>query len=732
MQEPGLQESTPEWLLDAFVDGVVLIDSEWCVRFTNRAAETVLGTERAALVGKVLGRDLPEPPPERWAIYREVMQNRSRQVIRDVQSTYAGLEDQIFDVEVHPSPTGGIAIVFRAVTERARMEKEARSRAEEAERRIRESEALREIGRDLLSRAEPAKVLERIAHHTRELLGAGYAAVAVVEESGQTEWLAIVGNQADTWKSHRFPSGKGTAGRVVAANRPLIIENFPDSPQFPADEFPVHVSEAMRSAVAVPLHTPAGEAFGALIAGWRTPVRVTEREVDLALALAQPASLAIENARLLNEAREAQQEAEAANLAKSQFLATMSHEIRTPINAIMGYTDLLELGLGGPVTDAQRSYLERVRTSSSHLLGLVNEVLDLAKVEAGRMHVQRERLPVRTTIAEAVALIAPQMETQEVQIAEEWDCDPEVAYTGDAHRVRQILVNLLSNAVKFTSLGDRVTVRCDVAEAAPSEATLTSEGPWVTISVGDRGIGIAEERIGEIFEPFVQVDNGYTRERSGTGLGLTISRHLARLMGGDITVQSQPGQGSCFTLWLPAAERIPANSALDAPITDWIDGVAHLPALIRVGEILTRHSASVVEKVVQRLRSDPQTPNAHYLHRSQLEDHMATFLSDIGLSLTKLGTGGVEAATLRDGSEIWRVMSERHGAQRARLGWTVAALQREYTILREEADKIVRQECGVEPDAGLDPALAILHRLLEHTSTISLGRLRAAAEVEQV
>ncbi|HYD53723.1 MAG TPA: HAMP domain-containing sensor histidine kinase, partial [Gemmatimonadaceae bacterium] len=253
----------------------------------------------------------------------------------------------------------------------------------------------------------------------------------------------------------------------------------------------------------------------------------------LAEELAQRASLAIEHAMLYRAAQEA-------NAAKAQFLATMSHELRTPLNAIGGYVDLLEMGVRGPLSEAQRADLRRVRRSQQHLLALISDLLEFARLEAGQTQFRTGAIRLPEAIEAATTLVATQAASKDLTLVHE-ACEAEIEARADGERVEQILVNLLSNAVKFTRAGGRITVRCGYTDDV------------VRIAVEDTGIGVPADRLEAIFEPFVQVESGLTRSSQGTGLGLAISRDLARRMGGDLTVASALGRGSTFTLTLPRA-----------------------------------------------------------------------------------------------------------------------------------------------------------------------------------
>ncbi|HEX8906613.1 MAG TPA: PAS domain-containing sensor histidine kinase [Longimicrobiaceae bacterium] len=234
-------------------------------------------------------------------------------------------------------------------------------------------------------------------------------------------------------------------------------------------------------------------------------------------------------------------EAEAASLAKSQFLATMSHELRTPLNAIGGYVELLELGIGGPVTPEQRGYLAKVQRSQRHLLGIINDLLNFSRVEAGQVEYERVRVPLRQSVDAIVQMLEPQAREKGVELAV-GACPAGLAALGDPGKVDQVLLNLCSNALKFTPAGGRVEMACE------------RRGGQVAVRVSDTGVGVPPDQLERIFEPFVQLGRDLSSAHEGTGLGLAISRDLARGMGGDLTVQSEPGKGSTFTLTLPVAE----------------------------------------------------------------------------------------------------------------------------------------------------------------------------------
>jgi signal transduction histidine kinase len=258
----------------------------------------------------------------------------------------------------------------------------------------------------------------------------------------------------------------------------------------------------------------------------------------LAQSLGRAEALLQERDRARAEAEAARRAAQAANDAKGRFLNMISHELRTPLGAIGGYAALLDEGIHGPLSDQQRESIARIRHNQKHLVRLVDELLDLAKIESGQFALNLTAVLVQAVIDSVHTMIEPQIRTSQLRLETRFD-DPTLVVHADRKRVEQIVLNLLSNAVKFTPAGGIVSI------------TTASAPEKVWLHVRDTGVGIPLEKLESVFEPFVQVEASQTRGSRGTGLGLAISRELARAMAGDLTVESARGKGSTFTLSLP-------------------------------------------------------------------------------------------------------------------------------------------------------------------------------------
>ena len=251
-----------------------------------------------------------------------------------------------------------------------------------------------------------------------------------------------------------------------------------------------------------------------------------------------------EKSRQLADAEIARAKAEAANKAKMEFLAVMSHELRTPLNAIGGYAELIAMGIKGPVTPSQVEDLERIRRSQAHLLGLINDIMNFVRLETGRVVFNNDSYRVRDLLDTIEALTRPQVRMKGIHMSEP-NCDDSLEVWGDRDKIQQILINLVSNSIKFTQPGGMIGIRCE------------ARGDEVLMHVEDTGRGIPQSKLVEIFDPFVQVNPKLSRSQDGVGLGLAISRDLARAMGGDLTATSTEGTGSTFTLALPSRKPAP-------------------------------------------------------------------------------------------------------------------------------------------------------------------------------
>ena len=279
----------------------------------------------------------------------------------------------------------------------------------------------------------------------------------------------------------------------------------------------------------------------------------SEQEIALLQTFADQAVIAIENARLFEELQKVNQQLAEASQHKSQFLANMSHELRTPLNAIIGYSEMLQEEAEDLGEEAFLPDLQKINAAGKHLLGLINDILDLSKIEAGRMDLYLETFDVGQLVQDVAAIVQPLIDKNgNVLILE---CPEDIgSMRADLTKVRQTLFNLLSNAAKFTNQGTiRLNVGRSDAPALTPRPPLPRAGEGeIIFAVADTGIGMTEEQLGRLFEAFSQAEAGTRSKYGGTGLGLAISRHFCRLMGGDLTVESFYGQGSTFTVWLPA------------------------------------------------------------------------------------------------------------------------------------------------------------------------------------
>ncbi|HEY0605516.1 MAG TPA: response regulator [Herpetosiphonaceae bacterium] len=430
-------------------------------------------------------------------------------------------------------------------------------------RLLEESDTLQDIGRELVVQSDLQTLLNLVCREARRLLRGDYAAVAtMIDTSGSTRWSAIDGATSTNFRDTVFAPHKGMAGRVIDRAGPVVVHHFGQNPEFPVEEFPIHVAEGMRSALGVPLfrkETP----VGGLIVGYRSDHEITDAEIELATALASYASIAIENARLLSELQqerdlaelraqeltEKNKEVERANKLKSEFVANMSHELRTPLNSILALSQILLDRLDGELNEEQDKQVRIIERNGQNLLRLINDILDLSKIEAGRIDLVPSSFKLADVISSVRSTISPLVVDKGLQLQVEMPPDLPVCYT-DENKLKQILLNLLSNAAKFTERGG-ITIRVTRDRLVTGAHNGDPQRSWMTIEVQDTGIGIAPEHQATVWEEFRQIDGSLSRQYEGTGLGLAIVRRLVHLLGGEIELTSALGQGSTFRLSLP-------------------------------------------------------------------------------------------------------------------------------------------------------------------------------------
>jgi signal transduction histidine kinase len=396
------------------------------------------------------------------------------------------------------------------------------------------SEILRTISN---SPTEVQPVLDAVAQRALNLCDAAHAVIALVD-GADLRFVAGSGSASDA-VGEVIPLTRGlVAGRAILDRTPIHID---DLAQVPGDEYPqareMQARIGHHTVLAVPLMRE-DQAIGA-IALWRMEVRrFTDKEIWLVKTFADQAGIAIDNVRLFNEIQDKSRQLEVANQHKSEFLANMSHELRTPLNAIIGFSEVLLEGLFGELNEKQVDYLKDIHSSGRHLLTLINDILDLSKVEAGRMELEPSTFDVSEAVTNAMALVRERAQKHAIALGQE--VDPVLGtIVADERKFKQILLNLLSNAVKFTPDGGRIDVRA------------RGNGTDIVVAVSDTGIGIAPEDQSAVFEEFRQVGRNYTNKQEGTGLGLTLTRKFVELHGGRIWLESEPGKGSTFTFSIP-------------------------------------------------------------------------------------------------------------------------------------------------------------------------------------
>jgi signal transduction histidine kinase/DNA-binding response OmpR family regulator len=498
----------------------------------------------------------------------------------------------IYRHEVRPFTDNQIALMetfadqAAIAIENARLLTELQARTGELTRSVQELQALGEVGQALSSTLDLDTVLNTIVSRANQLAGTDGCSVWEYEEgTGEFHFRATDNlDEAVIEVSRRTPirRGEGNMGRMAVTREPVQIPDIGAEGAYRGPLRDVLLRTGNRALLAVPLLRE-DHLIGGLTVNKKTPGEFAPEVIDVLKTFAAQSALAIQNARLFREIGDKSRQLELADRHKSEFLANMSHELRTPLNAIIGYSEMLQedavdLGAGQFSDD-----LKRINAAGKHLLELINAVLDLSKIEAGKMELYLERFEVAGLVRDIAAVIQP-LAAKNANRLEVHCADAVGVMRADLTKVRQALFNLLSNACKFT---DRGTVTLAVSREAGDRPES------VVFRVSDTGIGMTPEQLARLFEAFSQADAATTRKYGGTGLGLALSRRLCRMMGGDVTAESEAGRGSTFTIRLPAevAEVEEPEAPAAAPVAGAPSGI---------GTVLVIDDEAAVRDLMQR------------------------------------------------------------------------------------------------------------------------------------
>jgi len=519
---PTPRPPSPE--LEALDEPYLVVDADWRITYANQAFGRLRSGDPAAFSGRDLFDALPPLAREyESSLVRATASDRLRRSFRI--GGLGGDAHGALEVTVTALSTGGVCVRITAVSAASWAERALAERSEE-------NASLSEVARLLAQETDVDALLQVLCARAMVICDAAGANVGEIED-GLVHVVAGAG-LGDALRGARFPLDGSLTGQVVAARALVRTDDYRGEY---GDVFPGRPGFEPAVALGAPLIAH-GEVLGVLLVQRLShSAAFTDREERRLRAIADHAAIALWKTQLLEQVREA-------NRSKSEFMAVISHELRTPLTALTGYEELLADEVFGPLTEQQQSAIERMRTSTDLLTLLIDEVLTVARLEAGREVVRTDTRTVRDVVSAAVAVLEPLALDKGLALRV---LEPEqpVMLRTDGEMIRRILVNLGANAIKFTDDG-----RVEIEAAA--------EGEDVRFVVRDTGIGIAPADMPRLFRPFTQLDSGVTRRYGGTGLGLYISQRLAGLLGGTLTVESTLGEGSAFTLRIPASFPQPA------------------------------------------------------------------------------------------------------------------------------------------------------------------------------
>ncbi len=522
-------------------DIIARFDREFRHVYVNPAVEHATGIRRERFIGRTNAElGMPEPV---WQLWEEAL----ARVFETGSADTIGFDyvappgKRYYEASLVPERNAAGEVISVLATTRDLTD---RKRAEDGLRFLTEAGAL------LASSLDLRTTLDAIVQIAAASLGDG-CAIDILRDDGRVERIAMHSSSAEVTAlfaemERRYPSDiKGTAGNIVAlrTGKPQLYPEITEELMRAASRDNGHLDLwrrlGLHSAMCVPLIARERRLGVITVFSTDSARSFTATDLDVSVELAHRAAVAMDHAMLFDEMRRARDDAQEANAAKAKFLAVMSHELRTPLAAILGYTELVADEIVGPLNHTQRDQLERIKASGTHLLMLIEEILSFARIDAGHESLRIEEADLRDVIQEVVDVVQPLVQKKRLACSVHVPDEP-IAIITDAGKVRQILLNLLGNAIKFT-------------ESGGIAISVVVESSRVLLSVEDTGVGIPAQHLEHVFDSFWQVEHVTTRRKGGTGLGLSVARQLARLLDGDIFVESELGRGSRFVLDLSRA-----------------------------------------------------------------------------------------------------------------------------------------------------------------------------------
>lgn len=489
-------------------------------------------------------------------------------------------------IDITVTSKGGYLLVFRDLTKYNRSQESLEAEVKRLRFLLGLTERL-QAGGDLMEIGQFALT------YLVEAMNAAFGDVKVISGDGNNRYAGKLSNEISSQfiatygepaiaemqdlLDRGIPYGQGLLWDVVETGQPSFVENYAEHPK--AFEGFRHPGIGQLGIFPIPATT--GEIIGVLTLESRSIQKLQEApHQDLLLAACRLLGAAIERTQTQELLRQNNQQLERASALKSQFLAAMSHELRTPLNSILGFADILQRQIGGTLNNRQLNHVKAIEKSGQHLLGLINDILDLSKIEAGKTELNLAPVAIHELCSSCLRMIQPRVGKKKLGLSLELDYSVSQVLL-DERRVRQILVNLLSNAIKFTPEGGKIKLSGKLKfgdriqdDYRPDCATVNETTPYLCLEVQDSGIGIPQEKWHLLFQPFQQVDSSLSRRHEGTGLGLALTKRLAELHGGTISFQSKEGVGSTFRVWLPATEIL--STSTKSNLSEQLDNASEL------------------------------------------------------------------------------------------------------------------------------------------------------------